>query len=231
MSSFVLKVLGILTMTIDHVGVLFYPKILIFRIIGRLAFPIFAFLISEGYRKTSDITDYIGRMLLFAFFSQLAFDIAFSTSSLNILFTFTLALYAIYVYEKKERLSLVFIIALAAELLHTDYGAYGVLLVFIFHKFHDNFKEMVKYTTLITLAYVLNNIMAVYPNIYSYNFDFFLRYGFQLFALPSLVFIYFYNQKRGPSTKYLFYVFYPGHMLFLYYLRELIVKIKIDRLL
>lgn len=229
-SSFILKLIGILTMTVDHVGVIFYPDVHIFRIIGRLAFPIFAFLISEGYRKTSDITDYMGRILVFAFFSQLAFNIAFSSSSLNILFTFALALYAIYIYEKKGNLAYVFIIALAAELLHTDYGAYGVFLVFIFHKFHEDFKEMAKYIALITFFYALNNIIVAYFTVDMFNFDLLLSYGIQVFALPSLVFIYYYNQERGLSAKYLFYIFYPGHMLFLYYLKELIIKIKIDRL-
>ncbi len=230
MSSFVLKIIGIIAMSLDHIGILFFPKVMLFRIIGRLAYPIFAFLISEGYRKTNDIMDYIGRILVFAFFSQLAYRTAMGEgASLNVLFTFALALYAIYTYEKTNKLIMVFIVALAAQLFHTDYGAYGVLLIFIFHIFHDDFKGIVKYMTLLTGTYVFINALPVYTNID--NIRVLLKYSAQLFALSSLFIIYFYNGKRGARVKYLFYIFYPGHLLLLYYLRELIIKVKIDSLL
>ncbi|MFW6022616.1 MAG: TraX family protein [Halanaerobiaceae bacterium] len=229
MSSFVLKIIGIITMTIDHIGILFYPDAVIFRIIGRLAYPIFAFLISEGYRKTDDLTDYMGRLLVFAFFSQLAYKMAMGRfASLNVLFTFALALYALYAYDKTKKIYIVFVVALAAHLFTTDYGAYGVLMIFIFHKYHKNIKKVFIYMTLISVLYVINKIYPIYSHL---NLIVFFKSSIQMFALFSLIFIYKYNGKRGPHVKYLFYIFYPGHLLLLYYLREFLIKTKIDRFL
>ncbi|MFP4661521.1 MAG: TraX family protein [Halanaerobiales bacterium] len=224
-----LKMIGIITMTADHVGSIMYPDLLLLRVIGRLAFPIFAFLISEGYRKTSDVTDYMGRILVFAFFSQLAYQLALGSGTLNVLFTFALGLYAIYSYEKNNNILIVFIVAIAAQLFQTDYGAYGVLMIFIFHKYHNNFKEVVKYFTLLTMAYVAYTVVPIYLEVQ--NFVVFRVYSVQLFAIPTLLFIYFYNGRRGPRAKYLFYVFYPGHLLLIHYLNEFIVNYRVEEIL
>ncbi|MFP4016273.1 MAG: TraX family protein [Halanaerobiales bacterium] len=229
MSSFILKMIGILTMTVDHIGSIVFPDLLFLRVIGRLAYPIFAFLISEGYRKTGDVTDYIGRLLVFAFFSQLAYQHVFGTERLNVLFTFALALYAIYKYEKTNNILVVFIVALAAQLLHTEYGAYGVLMVFIFYRYHHNFKETVKYFSLLAIAYVGYNVVSNYSDIQNSTILFISI--IQLFTIPSLLLIYLYNGKRGPRAKYLFYVFYPGHILLIHYIYELIINYKVQRIL
>jgi hypothetical protein len=94
MNSAQLKILACLCMLIDHIGAVLYPDMRILRIIGRLAFPIFVFLIAEGYRRTKDLSDYMGRLMVFALISQLAFNAAFLGSAtkpdslnLNVLFT------------------------------------------------------------------------------------------------------------------------------------------------
>ena len=81
MSSFVLKLIAIVTMTLDHIGYMVFGKLSFFNCIGRLAFPIFAFQISEGYLHTKSKKNYLFRLLFFAFASQLPFSFFHSTFS------------------------------------------------------------------------------------------------------------------------------------------------------
>ncbi|MFN2363319.1 MAG: TraX family protein, partial [Halarsenatibacteraceae bacterium] len=77
MSSFQIKMVAITTMLIDHIGSIIFPEYIILRVIGRLAFPLFAFLITEGYRHTSNINRYLVRLSIFALISQYPFWLAF----------------------------------------------------------------------------------------------------------------------------------------------------------
>lgn len=111
MSAFVLKIIAYITMFIDHLGyVVNNGKFSYFNFIGRLAFPIFAFQISEGYIHTKNLKKYFFRLLLFALVSQIPFILFVSTVtksfSLNVFFTLLLGLLAIFVYEKVQYKSL-----------------------------------------------------------------------------------------------------------------------------
>lgn len=75
MSSFALKILALITMTIDHIGFAILPQVSILRMIGRLSFPIFAFQISVGYKNTQSKEKYIFRMLLFTLVSQIPYQL------------------------------------------------------------------------------------------------------------------------------------------------------------
>ena len=77
MSSLVLKITALITMIIDHYGAIFQGNIIIYRIIGRLAFPIYCFLLVEGYTHTSNIKKYASRLIAFAIISEIPFDLAF----------------------------------------------------------------------------------------------------------------------------------------------------------
>jgi hypothetical protein len=223
MNSSQLKVFACLVMLIDHMGYIFFPNLLWLRVIGRLAFPLFAYFIAEGYRKTKDVTDYLGRLTLFALISQLPFMFAFNTKGLylNVFFTLAMGLYAVYNYDKSKKLYMLIVIALACQAVNTDYGAYGVLLVFLFNKYHDNFKEMVKSVILLTIAVQLLQAGIKYytiPSAYlSRNLLFVL--GIQPLCLLSLILIKFYNGERGAKLKYLFYAFYPVHLIVLGFIR------------
>jgi hypothetical protein len=221
MSSAQLKILACLFMLIDHIGAVLYPDVQFLRIIGRLAFPIFVFLIAEGYRKTKDLTNYMGRLLVFALISQLAFNAAFLGSAtrpdslyLNVLFTLVMGVYALYLYDKKQNIGYVILIAVVCQALHTDYGAFGVLLIFVSHKYYDDFVKMTTGYVGLMFLYVVNWIFsykAKYPSVELLDIVM-KHYPLEPIALLALVLIKFYNGKRGRNLKYLFYAFYPVHL-------------------
>lgn len=232
-----LKWIAILTMLLDHIGAfLIEPFLLehgiglgpifggvqglethpyyflsqiytILRLIGRLAFPIFAFLIVEGFLHTRNLKKYIFQMGIFALVSEIPFDLAGSGVVIesfhqNIFFTLFIGLLSISMFDRIDTKSkirwLVPILGMVfAELLRTDYSAMGVLVIFIFYYFHDDFK----------IRNLFNGIL-------------FLS---QLTAVFSLILIQLYNGKRGKQNKFFFYIFYPAHLILLFLIREFIL--------
>jgi hypothetical protein len=212
LTSWDLKWIALVTMCIDHVGAVLFPAQNLFRIAGRISFPIFCFLIVEGFVHTHDLQKYIGRMFLFALVTEIPFDLAFygtwlEFSHQNVMFTFTLSLILLAmlhdVQENTQSLPVgfqtllkilccLFIMALA-WLLRVDYSYFGVLLVLIFYLFYREPK------TKFLLA-ALENILCG---------------GLQAFAVLSIPFLLLYNGKEGRKMKYLFYIFYPAHLLIL----------------
>ena len=171
-----LKLIAITTMFLDHIGAAIlenpalYDKLgasslevdvffndprltwllvvdLILRAIGRIAFPIFCFLLVEGFLHTRDLRRYAGRMLFFAVITEVPFDLAFSGSWFapgyqNVYFTLFLGLLAMTVLRRfGDRSPLGFLLALGcagvAELARVDYGAFGVVLILIFYLFRE----------------------------------------------------------------------------------------------
>lgn len=216
MTNFVLKIIAIIAMLFDHIGYVVFGRFSFMNYIGRLAFPIFAFGISEGYTHTKDLKKYFLRLLVFAIISQLPYilfmGLLTDTFTLNILFTLILGLLAITVYEKSNNkyLGLLFVIlcCVIAHLGHFDYGWFGVAVIFIFHIFKDK-------KILMNLSFVI----AVFINyFYTYITTLKTEYLFiVLFCILSLIPINLYNTKKGKDTKYLLYVFYPLHLLVLYF--------------
>lgn len=225
MNSAQLKVFACVIMLIDHVGYVFFPKVLWLRIIGRLAFPLFAYFIAEGYRRTKDVADYLGRLTLFALIAQLPFMYAFNSKNLylNVFFTLAMGLYALYNYDKNKKLYMVIIIAAACQIINTDYGAYGVLLVFVFNRYHEDFNAMVKNVILLTVAAQLVQAGITYVNTPAAYLSRSLLFtlGIQPLCLFSLIFIKLYNGERGAKLKYLFYAFYPVHLIVLGIIRDM----------
>ncbi len=208
MSSFQLKMIAIISMLIDHIGAVVFPQFIEFRIIGRLAFPLFAFLITEGYRHTSNFKRYLLRLFIFAIISQYPFWLAFGfDAGLNIFFTLTLGLIVIYISEEYNNFLLVLLLAVLADLLNTDFGMLGVLVIFIIHLYRDDFFRMVSFVSgLYIVMFLLSGLTAAEDSIHYY---------IQLFALVSFVFMRFYSGREGLKLKYFFYLFYPVHLLLL----------------
>ncbi len=186
--------------------------------IGRLSFPIFAYLITEGYIYTSNLKKYFSRLLIFAIISQLPYMLFLSTFTheiytLNILFTLALGLLSITLYNKFKNKLLGFlcvaIFAALAQFLCFDYGWFGITIIFIFY-------------ILKTQKAYMNIFFCVATFInYIYYFSKNLRYEYliiMLCCILSLVPINLYNGKKGKNTKYLLYLFYPLHLIILYIL-------------
>lgn len=220
MTSFVLKLIAMFTMTIDHLGYILFKKFSFFNYIGRLAFPIFAFQISEGYLHTKSKKNYLFRLTFFALASQIPFSLFRSTFTsgfmLNVFVTLLIGLIAIIGYEqttnKSIGLLLVVCLASTANFIKADYGAFGVLAIFVFHVFKKNkFYMNLSYLGLCVLKYL--------PRLLQYGFAY--QYIFLIIgtALP-LLFINFYNGKKGFSTKYVLYGYYPVHLMVLYVIKQ-----------
>lgn len=227
MSSTFIKIIACLLMLIDHIGFCFFPNLTILRSIGRLAFPLFAFQITIGYSHTRDKKKYTIRMLLFAILSQLPF-LFFRTVSgylsfkTNIGFTFFIAILCMQVidlYREKKNITIVLLtipLLFSAYLLKVDYSVYGVILVLLFYlfPFKDNGKTNLKN---VLFFFILNSyIMSIYIVISN-------TLLIQYYSLLSILILLLYNEKKGPNFKYLFYIFYPLHLLILGAINYLVI--------
>lgn len=216
MSSFVLKIIALFSMFCDHFGrVLSKGELSFMNYIGRIAFPIFAFQISEGYAHTKDLKKYFIKLFTFALISQIPFNLfqyAFGYDfTFNIMFTLILGLSAITLWDKLPNKLLgalgVIICIFLGNVFPVDYGYWGVLLIFCFYLFRNNKLLMSIIFFLLILARYGNNI--IYSNFY---------YPYLLLSLStflSIVPILMYNGKQGIKTKYGLYIFYPLHLLIL----------------
>lgn len=213
MNTLILKLIALITMIIDHVGAVFFPFEPWFRIIGRISFPIFCFLLVEGYFHTRDVRKYSLRLLIFAFISEVPFDLAFSgrmeTGHQNIFFTLFLGLIAIYmvdVYFAKKPvfgMSGLLLAMFLSEFLRTDYGILGILYMLVIFALRK-IAEPQKYILMALLITLLNLMLSG---------------GLQMYSVISVLYISFYNGKPGPKNsliKYGFYLAYPLHLLILY---------------
>lgn len=215
MTSFALKLIALISMLFDHCGYIFFNRVTFFNVIGKVSFPIFAFQISEGYKHTKKLKLYFFRLFVFAIASQIPFMLFLfclksSPFYLNIFFTLFLGLLAITIYDKSKSkpvgLLLVCFIVLIAELIHCDYGWFGVSIIFLFYLFKDK-------KVFMNLSFILVVIIR-YSILYLESFSIFQIY-FMVASCLALIFINLYNGEKGKNIKYLFYLFYPVHLLIL----------------
>lgn len=205
-------------MTFDHIGISILRGFSSFNLIGRLAFPIFAFQSTEGYVHTKNFKKYIIKLLIFACISQIPFILFLSTFtndifSLNVLFTFILGLLAIYLYDKSSNKFLgflfVLILGIIAEFIKSDYGIYGIFLMFVFYIL-KNKRILMILSSIVLMILFYGSYMLKFPDLKI------IYLLYMVFSCLSLLFIGFYNNKEGPKAKYLFYIFYPLHLIVLY---------------
>lgn len=208
----ILKWLAIITMTIDHAGAVLYPEYPVLRYVGRLSFPLFAYLLILGMETTRSVKNYLTRLFLFALVSQVPFYLAIGVKPwehLNIFFTLSSGIVFIELYKRGN--FLFFLPLVAAELLRFDYGSYGILAIGCFYFLRRN-------RTLGAILFFMLNLL--YLAVSSYQF----------LALLTLPLILLHNdgrfrleigQKIGYSTwrKYFFYVYYPLHLAALFSLK------------
>ena len=210
-----LKIIAVISMLIDHIGVYFFADIIWFRIVGRLAFVLFAFFIATGWKKTGNRKKYFFTLLLFACVSQVPY-IALNNWKLNILFTYLFALILIYLIEHLDENKIVHVVEIIAVVLFlvsteswgfVEYGICGVALVLIFYFIEDK----LLFYSLSTLCLMLMTFEKMALS--SFTFE----NSIQIFSLFSLLLIALYNGKKGKlNLKWLFYVFYPLHLCIIY---------------
>lgn len=236
MTSFHLKIIALITMFIDHIGYVIFPNHFWLRYIGRIAFPIYAFLISEGLKKTSNIKKYLINLLMLAVTSEIFYDLCFNKNislfyKTNTVYTLFIASLSIYLYNKNynniiKYLSLLLGLSIS-YILKTDYDILGVLLIFIFYFLHNKYQYLIygiiwvniKYLSNISyiLQYIFNKNIYL-PNIYVIN-----SLGLYLFTIIPFLIIMFYNNKKGKNLKYTFYVLYLLHLFILYIIKLFIL--------
>lgn len=239
-SGSVLKVIAIVAMAVDHVGAaliengilctydlerfrsiyqteagqFWYQADWICRAVGRISFPIFCFLLVEGFVHTRNLKRYAAQMFLFALVSEIPFDLAFKRQMFdwgaqNVFFTLGIGLLVLagfcrYQFHGSGQLAVAAAGCGAAYILKTDYDVFGILLILILYMLRDR-------KLLQTFGGVLMGISE------SATF-----YGSAAFAYIP---IWFYNGARGKlKLKYFFYWFYPVHLIFLFLVRTFVMK-------
>ena len=222
MTSAALQWIAVLAMAVDHVGYLLFPEIPLLRAFGRISFPIFSFLLAEGFRHTSDRKKYALRLAVFAVLSELPYELfLYGPERLgtlfpmkNILFSLLLAFGALWCAERGGGFFFgAALLALGAELGGFSYGAYGVALPLCFYFCSRAFlgeekNEDAGWKRGLLAAALLTACTVLYCAAHSSMF--------QIWAVFAAVPLFFYNGERGRRMpRYFFYVFYPAHLLFL----------------
>ncbi|NMA02849.1 MAG: hypothetical protein GX923_09865 [Clostridia bacterium] len=193
-----LKIIGLFTMLIDHIGAVFYPQVTLFRIIGRIAFPIFAYQIGVGYKNTKNLRKYLLRLLLVGIISQVPYSLLFTTKTLNIFFTLLIGLIAITVYERiNPALGMLF--PFLSLFIDFDYGIYGVFTILVLFVFNQRNTMFIAGQGLLNITYCLwyNSFLQMYS------------------ILAVFLILYFKINIRINVSKLWFYAFYPVHLIIL----------------
>ena len=205
-----LKLLAMVTMTLDHIGVALFPGALWLRMVGRLAMPIYAWMIAEGCAHTKNRKKYLLQLAGMALLCQLVYFFAMGSLFQCILVTFTLSVLVIYAMDSGSAKQAAF--ALCAALFVTvflprllpntdfavDYSIWGVLLPVAVYQAHTHRRK------LLAAAIVLLFLALDFG-------------GVQWLGLAALVPLAFYNGTRGKANiKWLFYLYYPLHLVAIY---------------
>ena len=243
LSATQLKVIALVTMLIDHIGAIIFPyfiknadslstfitlegMMVICRLVGRLSFPIFAFLIVNGFYHTKNRKNYLVRLSLFAIISEPFFDFASKSVWLelthqNVFFTLALGLLAIWGYDHMRQDTkfnfvsglYVLTIGLIASNLRTDYNFYGILMIFLMYLFFENTARLSWSIVILNFLFWGGNL-GMWPYIPSIIHDMYglsmtnkagiviqvlvyLEYIAQLFCLLALWPISKYNGQKG----------------------------------
>ncbi len=241
-SAHTLKWIALISMTIDHIGVALFEVFgrtdLPLRAMGRIAFPMFIFLLAEGFFHTHSRTYYLLRLFLFCFISEIPFDLTFFPTDptlagsrlfypqyQNIFLTLCIGFFVILAVEnilctmestdrlgKGVQYALLFLCLVilaagmaAAQYLHSDYRAAGVLAIFV--------------------AYIAKRHGISDPMVYLLGSAVLLLVGWlELFAFAGVLPIFLYHGKKGRTIhKWFFYLYFPGHLLALWAIRVFLI--------
>ena len=217
LSGSALKIGAALLMLVDHTAAILIDPVTsetlytTMRLLGRMSFPIFCFLLVEGFLHTSNVKKYMIRLALFALISEIPFDMAFRPGvsivekfgHQNIFFTLLIGLIVLWFMQKFEvnagkQLLSVALGCVLAMLIRCDYSYMGILLIVFYYIYRTN--RVYRLLAVILVNYCMGQIIGAW----------------------SLIFTESYNGKPGIKMKYAFYIFYPVHLLVLVLIRYLI---------
>ncbi|MBE6031899.1 MAG: conjugal transfer protein TraX [Clostridiales bacterium] len=231
LTSMILHILAMVFMLFDHLWATIVPGNDWMTCVGRIAFPIFAFLIVEGYFHTGNLKKYVLRLLVFALISEIPFNLVmggriFYPLHQNVLWTFLIAIGLIYLNEKAKHAKLprrilrgaatVIIGYFVGVITFVDFYNSGILIVLMFY-----FLRGRKWWNLVGQILILAYICEEMVGGLSYELaigDTTFFVARQSFALLALIPIWLYKGKQGPYNKglrILYYAFYPAHLLVL----------------
>lgn len=211
-TAFDIKIIACVSMVLDHCGSYLFPGEEWMRWAGRLSFPLFCFLLTEGYRHTKNVKLYFIRLGIFALVSEIPFDLLgddklFAPERQNVFFTLFLGLLMLYLLDRTNSVILKAYIVIAcmifSQYFHFSYRYPGILMIFIFDYFRD-------FPFFMYLSNMADNFRLYYA-------------GMQTAGSLALIPVSLYNGKRGPSLKYFFYAFYPCHLLIIYMIKKTIL--------
>lgn len=242
-----LKVTAMAAMVVDHTGAVLFPRILELRLIGRIAFPIYIWLLVEGFVHTSSRKRYLLQMAALAVLSELPFDLAFSGQWdwgwQNVYFTLLTGLLLLTVLEKTAKGGSVCaflataVLMAVSEFCHFDYGCTGPVLVAVFYSYQKDKKPgMAAGFLLFACSNLLRplfrgiwngglwNGLLAEPLVWKNAFRTVAIESFGIMAVPILA---RYNGiRRWKRGKLLFYFFYPVHLLLIHGI-HLVLRISV----
>lgn len=226
-SQNLLKLLAAAFMALDHIGLCCQPESIPLRVIGRLAMPLYCYLLAAGFCRTRSRSRYFGRIFLLAILSEYPFDLflfgSFSWERQNVLVTFFFALLLLKSLEKSRQreglgksphILAAIACLLAPEFLRADYGSFGVLLVLLFYM-TQNLPHRLAFQAaglLLLSCFSGSYEIALGP----------LNVPIEAFSVLSLIPIALCQgrgRRPGAAEKWAFYLFYPAHLLILSFFR------------
>ena len=238
LSGNILKIIGCIAMLIDHLGAIIFPEVLVLRIIGRIAYPIFAFMLVEGCIYTRNRLKHLLLIFGMAIFIQVGYSLFMHDYSFSIFAVFSISIILIYIYDYLVKLSedikstgdnknkkiLLFILLLLialiiitsviildikTTLLLAGYGFQGALIPVILYIVKKACNN--NYITLGVFIVLIVGSALMRKELYN------------LFSLCAILLLLLYNDKKGKyNIKYFFYLFYPLHIIIIYLIYLLI---------
>ena len=228
-----LKIIAAITMLVDHMGSYLFPQAMWMRMIGRISFPIFAFMIAEGCRYTKNKKRYLLNMFVLAVFCHIVFLPFKPITHMRIPTTFTLSIITVYALQnlaskwnsevKKDKISsavlfvlTILVVAVLNDKLQIEYGFYGCMLpafISLAWTDHDNAESKGKNSYMYAIVMLAMGLWLIYID----------RGGVQIYSFVAIPLLLLYNGKRGNTVpKYFFYIFYPAHLAVIYAIKHLI---------
>ena len=214
----ILKLIACVTMLLDHIGAAILPSTGL-RVIGRISFPIFCFLLAEGIAHTRNPKKYGLRLLIGALLAEVPFDLLFygglTFAHQNVMLTLLLGFLAAMWMKKTGKIMLPFAVCFfAAEFLRTDYGGYGIALIALFFISREHpYKVLIQLIGMALVMWMMNSMpVPIGP----------IRIPIQIFGVLAMVPIYLYSGEkitRNVWVQRVFYLFYPAHLAILFLIK------------